>query len=34
MANLKIGTIGLGRLGHHHTKNVTRTFGAECPGAS
>ena len=29
MANLKIGTIGLGRLGHHHTKNVTRTFGAE-----
>ena len=29
MANLKIGTIGLGRLGYHHTKNVTRTFGAE-----
>lgn len=24
MANLKIGTIGLGRLGYHHTKNVTR----------
>lgn len=29
LANLKIGTIGLGRLGYHHTKNVTRTFGAE-----
>ena len=29
MANLKIGTIGLGRLGYHHTKNVTRTFGAD-----
>ena len=29
MANLQIGTIGLGRLGYHHTKNVTRTFGAE-----
>lgn len=29
MANLKIGVIGLGRLGYHHTVNVTRSFGAD-----
>ena len=29
MANLRIGVIGLGRLGYHHTLNVTRSLGAE-----
>lgn len=29
MANLKIGAIGLGRLGYQHAMNVTRSFGAD-----
>lgn len=31
---LKIGVIGLGRLGYHHTMNVTRTMGARLVAVS
>lgn len=32
--NLQIGVIGLGRLGYHHTMNVTRTMGAKLVAVS